>query len=836
MQTIEAFLVYTLLMVVVPAILFHRRMAGKPLGERLMAYITIGNFYCMNLVFILELLHISNYWTLMVFTLVPIVAFSAREHGEDIAAWSVSRLEVLQKAVLGMMGWKTLLSHIGRSVGGWLKAKLRKALHDARAHLFDWIFIIFLTAALLWLYGTNVLVNYSYAFSDVPVHNYWINSLGDNNIFVAGVYPFGFHCVIYYMHTMFRMDTYVLLRVFGVTQLLYIHLMLFIFMKGICKSRYSAYIGIIVYSLFNVFYDDCTSRFLGPLPQEYGMIFILPGIYFAWRFLNVRCQEIKSGIKGRWTASTWYLAGFAANFGMTLSVHFYDTMIAGLFCVALALAYIYRVLNPKYLGRIVLAVLAALFVSILPMGIAVACGKPLEGSLRWGLSIINASNVQEGDGDGDMMYVDVGEPETLNAYAEPETENATRLALAGATVQAATTSQTETTQASSQTETTQAAATSQTETAQAATTSQAGTSQAAETQAAATQGNSDARTQPATRDVGNDGNDGSGGSSTGGIKSLNVSIFGGANRSHSYIYRAFSTSLRESVFKNVPGGYFDYVVLGLAIMGVAGLVMSVLKQREYGGMLIAVVIFNLLMYVVLASTWFGIPALMEPARACIYVAYGLAVTVGLCADVLCAVVKMALGWELIPNLMSLAMLVGVVALGAKCGLFRTEPRSGFRFETNGAITCLTNILHDYEDETWTIVSANDELRMIDGRGYHYEPITFLQEMQSGNEIRIDTTDVFVYIEKIPLDYSVGYWGSGQTVSEEGASRELPVGTGLTAYKGENRWIVMSKMMKWAESFSRLYPYDMQVYYEDDEFICYHIKQNMYSLYNLNIGS
>jgi hypothetical protein len=125
------------------------------------------------------------------------------------------------------------------------------------------------------------------------------------------------------------------------------------------------------------------------------------------------------------------------------------------------------VLNPKYLGRIVLAVLAALFVSILPMGIAVACGKPLEGSLRWGLSIINASNVQEGDGDGDMMYADDGEPETLNAYAEPETENATRLALAGATAQAAATSQTETTQA--------------------ATTLQTETAQDAETQAAVTQ-------------------------------------------------------------------------------------------------------------------------------------------------------------------------------------------------------------------------------------------------------------------------------------------------------------------------------------------------------------
>ncbi|MFQ7768290.1 MAG: hypothetical protein ACLRIL_08485 [Fusicatenibacter saccharivorans] len=55
---------------------------------------------------------------------------------------------------------------------------------------------------------------YGYKASDIPVHNYWINELERNNIWVAGVYPYGFHIVIYYLHMVFGIKTYVLLRIF----------------------------------------------------------------------------------------------------------------------------------------------------------------------------------------------------------------------------------------------------------------------------------------------------------------------------------------------------------------------------------------------------------------------------------------------------------------------------------------------------------------------------------------------------------------------------------------------------------------------------------------------
>lgn len=45
---------------------------------------------------------------------------------------------------------------------------------------------------------------------------------------------------------------------------------------------------------------------------------------------------------------------------------------------------------------------------------------------------------------------------------------------------------------------------------------------------------------------------------------------------------------------------------------------------------------------------------------------------------------------------------------------------------------------------------------------------------------------------------------------------------------------MSKMYYWAEEFRKLFPEDMSIYYEDEEFICYKLVQNTSNLYNLNI--
>lgn len=76
-------------------------------------------------------------------------------------------------------------------------------------------------------------------------------------------------------------------------------------------------------------------------------------------------------------------------FSLTLAIHFYGTMIAGLCCIGIACGFCFRFLRKEYFCRIMFTGICSVFLAVLPMGIAFATGTPLQGSLGWGLSVIN---------------------------------------------------------------------------------------------------------------------------------------------------------------------------------------------------------------------------------------------------------------------------------------------------------------------------------------------------------------------------------------------------------------------------------------------------------------
>ena len=45
---------------------------------------------------------------------------------------------------------------------------------------------------------------------------------------------------------------------------------------------------------------------------------------------------------------------------------------------------------------------------------------------------------------------------------------------------------------------------------------------------------------------------------------------------------------------------------------------------------------------------------------------------------------------------------------------------------------------------------------------------------------------------------------------------------------------MQLFLFWAQEFQKLYPNEFKVYFEDENFVCYYIEQNVYRLYNFAI--
>ena len=804
LQFIAVLAAYLGMTVLLPAFVFYRKVSGERFCVRFMIYLVIGNVYLMNMVMLLQLLRISNRFTLALGTVLPVLWAMARVHNVTIKDGIKGAARAVNSFLTGTMGGRLLFSKLLRFAGKCLKTGLLRLFRSIRKNFFDWVLTVGFIVAILWLYGCNLIWNMGYCTSDIPVHNYWINGMDRNQMFIAGVYPHGFHSMIYYLHKMFGFYTFVLLRVFCLVQNVIIHMVLLAFLKACCRMKYSPYAAMVLYVLANIWHENTYTRYFSSLPQEFGMIFILPSIYFLLAFFEDRRREDRA--KGWKLHSTRYLLFFALSFSATLAAHFYNTMAAGLFCVGIALGYAGILFRKEYFGRIMAAGILSIVLAVLPMAIAVAMGTPLEGSLRWGMSIIKGTT---------------GSEETTTQTQQ-------------STVQ-------ESGQGSS---------------------GSAGQGSSG----SAGQGSSGSAGQGSSGSAGQGSSGSVGQGSSGGETIMNgdtqISSDGTSLppeepppnpqipfgvRVKTWLSRKWSSVLFVlSTIRSVVHIYVldkvsletvKIILFCTALPGILGLVSLLEKKnRLYGCTLLSVFFCQVFLYVLIIAWELGLPALMDKNRCSIYLAYIMALSLAFAADAIVSLFIGRITRESLANIISLGG-VGVMIFVLILGKMNKTPLNFEALECNDAITCLTNILRDNPRFRFTICSANDELRMVEGYGYHYETITFLQEMEGERQegyLTIPTQKVYFFIEKVPVDYTVKYEGSGRKVSEVGAYRPLPYGGGLSVYKGANRYTVMSKMYYWALAFKKLYPNEMKVYYETDTFICYEVEQNTYRLFDFSI--
>lgn len=760
------FAAYTGITVLLPEIMFRRILKGRRLSEQFLMSYTFGNFYIINIVFALQLLHISNFFTLTAVTVLMSILIGVKVNRVPLRRKLAEGKKIFCRLSDGSLGIRSAVSKFGE----WMKSGCRYFGKFFYRYIvkkpIQSVFLIFICGALLWIYGRQIILTYGYRASDIPVHLSWINQMSRGKIFSKGVYPFGFHCMIYYLHTVFGVDTYVILCEFFFVQVIYLHAVLLVMLKLLCKTKYLPYIGVFAYIVGNFFAEHTYSRLYYTLPQEYGMIFVIPSVYFLIRFFRIRKEDLKDRETRR------ILQCFAMAFSLTLAIHFYGTMIAGLCCIGIAMGFCFRFVKKKYFCRIMVTGILSVVLAVLPMAIAFAGGTPLQGSLGWGMSVINGSQNEESDADNTTQNNKVQVTSGNGKITEIDVSKLPSAKKGETTVVV----------------------------------EQKKTSLGDRMRTVADK-----------------------------IKVISDKIKTIPNKIPKAV-RTMSIRIRNIV---VP---VDWQKMGTAVMTayagllLLGLVFCAFRKTEYGAALISVGFCMLILTVLLCAGPFGLPTLMDAARCSVYYAYLLPMAGVVLADGILCFMTMPRIFRNSKNVLSLGISVVLLIVLLQKDLVK-NPEFSSEYVTNGAITCLTNIIRENEDETWTIVSTNDETQMALDHGWHYETITFLRQLEKIDEntkILIPTKNIYFFVEKIPLDYRVSYAGSGQSISKKGAGQALPNAGGIVVYQGENRWIVMSRMYYWVQAFMKKYPNEMKVYYEDDQFICYRIPQNMYHQYNFAI--
>jgi len=754
LQMIGIFCAYFGVTLILPLVVFRSLLKGKSITNQILFSFLIGNFYIITMVQILQLLKISHTITLILATVVPAYVVWVKLNKVHVAKAATEVGANVKRVTEKHMGWKTAGVRIKRLIWKEGSKYIKSVKKFLQTNWLEVVLQVGLFLVLLWVYGISIITTYGYSASDIPVHNWWINAMGDNNIFVDGVYPHGYHCMIYYLHEVFGIDTYIILSLFAFVQVICVHFALLYFLRLCCKTKYLPYVGAFLYAAGDFFVVATYSRFFSTLPQEFGMIFILPAIYYGFEFFELRREEVKRGEKKK--ESLFSLVGFAMSFGLTLSVHFYNTIIAGLFCIAMALGYLFWFVKKQYFGNVVITCAISVLAAILPMGVAFATGTPLQGSLYWATSVIageewegGEENATEGDVFSNEENVHPMEEQTEGILKPNDIKVESQMPI-----------------------------------------------------------------QPDESEE----------------KKITL------KERISNLPNLLNSAMKEFLWTGNGDGYCLLFWLLVLITMILGIGCIILKKFTYGAMLITDAIYAILMTILLASASLGLPKLMDPARSCIYYAYMIPLLVVMPSDAVLSGISKVFKRDKLKELLSFGVFGAFVIALMTTGHVK-ERSTPAKFETNEAITCLTNILRMDKDFTWTICSANDELRMCEEQGYHFEISTFLKKVEDWNKdviITIPTPRVYFFVEKTPLDYAVVYENSGQRISEEGAKRKISYANGLAPYQGENRWITMSHMYYWAQEFQRMYPNEMKVYMETDDFVCYVLEQNTYSLVNLGI--
>lgn len=759
-QFLQLFIGYIGFTVGLPALVFYRKVKSFSAAERFFIYFTIGNFYVINLVQALQLLHISYRVTLFLFTFVPALWLIIKIYRLPVVAYLKRVGSECRHYILREIGLKTFLRHRWQEIKVFLRVVFRNIWRLIKENYAVLPFIVIFTVLVWQVCGSGLLNRWGYGASDIPVHNYWINGLIDNNIYIAGIYPMGMHCMLYYLSVMLGIPAYVALRLFWLVQFGMIAVMLLLFLKCCCKNKFLPYVGAMLFVGAKFFVGTSYSRYGATLPQEFGMLYIFPSVFFLMYFFKARKEELDSGFNLIRCRSTWHLLGFALSFSLTLTAHFYDTIIAGILCVGIAAGYGYLFFRKEYFIRVMLSGILSILLAFLPMAAALLTGKSLQGSMYWAMSIIGLREYTV------LIF------RIICIIVLAVTAGGIFFIFRG-------------------------------------------------------------------------------------IKSGKISF----ENKKVPVYSPFR-KIRLRVYTLIPFGFvlwlgwkyretvlwgskqtafslpdMNWALYGIAAAALIGLIYMLFLEHTRGAGILSMVAAEILLGLLLVSGSLGWPMLMEPYRVCIYFAYLIPVIIIMTLD---GAVSLLLACRLprVQQAVGLILTAAVIVGGIKLEWIR-KPFGGGNLEMNEAILCTTNILNDNKgkNNTWTIVSANDELRMIEKYGRHTETIEFLEDMEHWNstkEVTIPTERVYFYIEKKPLNYANGYGGTIPVVSEEQAEQSLPQNSGISAYNGPRRSVTMSRMYYWAQKFMQLYPNEFKVYYETERFVCYYIEQNVYSLYNFAI--
>lgn len=800
-EYVKVFLGYGFIMFIWPLIVFRKFLSGKSVTFKFCFCSTAQIVIINSVVLMLGLVHLLNRWTMCI-VFYGVLIWSLREK------WALTeeRKKKLRYLVTGTMGWKHYFLHCRQAAFKSIKEVIKSLKKFYKKHAIEYsvLIVVLLYGMLFFSYGA--FRDYSYGFGDMYVHHSWVYGLIQGKIFSAGVYPEGMHCVIYSLYALFGINVYSVNLFLAGIHIIVILLAAYCLMKEVFCWRFSSLFVLILFLTLDLVCINevfSMSRLQWTLPQEFAFHTMYICALYLVKYLKSfkKCEYRGVELKGCWDEN---LLVFMTALTASITIHFYATIMAFFFCFSFAIFKLRAIFHKKHFVPLVTAAFLSLLVAFIPMGGALASGIPFQGSIGWALNVINGTNDQSGS----TQIINKQNDATSTTVVQNNSSTAD---------------------------------------------SEAGNNNDVEknnNQEIVADENIDVTEpilpkEPLIDKIKN--------------KILNlgksiISMFKSIYK-HGYVtlYKPDRAKWIVGCTFFVLSIYFVYRIISIVFYRF----IKRMKQcpNFFDGVL-PIVLLSFVFMLLYGGHSIGLPALVAGARLCSTGQMAILMMMVIPIDMLFSVFKPYHRddfLELCSTFVAIVLVIIIYLSGSYHGYLYYELT-----RYNAAVMVTNDIMDTLPDNTYTIISTTDEIYQVIQSGRHEELLTFIQN-QNKDYYTIPTEYLFIYIEKKPIKYAHNHFFAGPKwlaleryheiyksnyscctdvlsakISEQYADESLMYfNRPSQSYSNlESRTILESKMYRWCQQFSELYPNDLKVYYEDDDFVCYYIQQNPQFSYNL----
>ena len=777
-EFVRVFLGYIILMYFWPSVVFRKRLSGKSLMFRFAFCSTVSVLLANTLVLGLGLIHILKGWVIFLI-FYGILIFSIFKE----KTFRKNFFLQIRSLFNGTLGWKSLIFQTTENIKNRSTAffrRLNKKIHGRKLE-YGILSILLIFAIAYFSYGA--FQNHSYGWGDMYVHHSWIYGLKEGNIFSEGVYPEAMHCFIYCMDVLFGIPVYSSMMFLGEIHVTALLVAVYCLFREVMKSRYTVYVILAAFLMLDVVCIDeiyGISRLQYTIPQEFGLYTQFLCLVYVIRFLK------KSGNTEKRRECKDDLFLFMTSLAASLAIHFYVTIMAFFLCGSFAVWKMASIFRKENFRSLMGAVILGVTISTLPMVLAFVSGIPLQGSLNWGMNIINGTDTKEGRAQL---------AQKLEKESESVEQNLTEIS---------------------------------------------GELQSDQSELLLSEAENEQNTKSieAPPKVS--------------IKDRIKKMIDNVNRTKQYGYVQLYGRMRA-------GWILGFTLLAVVITILNLVIDRVRHHKGYFEMYAGITFASVFFMVLYAAPYLGLPEIIAGARLCLTEQILILAMMAIPLDELFFLFEHSPARRYAPCL----GLLGVIAMyaGTNClGVFH-----GYLYyeltRYNSAVELTNHIIEKYPQYTYTIISTTEELYQAIETGRHEEILDFYYRTRSENYY-IPTEYLFFYVEKNPIQYAqyhffsgprwlaqekyIPYYKYSNAILSEGdqikhgrISRRFLneplaiMGKASDAYSNiTNRKILESEIYYWCQNFETIYPNEIKVYYEDEDFVCYVVKQNPDHLYNL----